>query len=58
MKKRFCDICGKEIKTNEKYSSYKLKRFDSSWWEVYWDKLDVHDKCWEELCKQVAKKVK
>lgn len=45
-----CDLCGKPIETTE-YSQFKIKKRVFSFYESWWEKIEVHDKCVEALWK-------
>lgn len=57
MIKEFCDICGEPLSAGDgRYTRYKLKREWNLWFESGWERLTVHNECWEEMCKLIKEK--
>ena len=54
MNKTFCDICGRDIQESSA-SRYKIKKLEHSFHESWWERLDVHDKCWRDLAMIIKK---
>ena len=56
MTKTFCDICGKELTKPDKIFEAKIKKLVYSWHECWWEKLDVHEECWKDLCEIIKQR--
>lgn len=56
MTKTFCDICGKELTKPDKIFEAKIKKRVYSWHEYWWEKLDVHEECWKDLCELIKQR--
>ncbi len=52
MQKYFCDLCGEEI-SKRPYTRYKIKKEWVLWEESGWEKMDVHDECFEKMCEYI-----
>ena len=49
-----CDICGELLKGN--WGVFKVKKAEWSFDGWFWDRLEVHDECWQLLCCEIRNK--
>lgn len=50
----YCDVCGKPIEGTE-YSRFKIKKEHWSFGDRWWNRLVIHDECYNKICDYLKK---